>query len=261
LFSLVGHRFFRSLLGSTNIDLCRSRRMQGLPPEDLEGYQPLFPNSPKGFPEGVVDHEVASEVGSTHSLERFRIVSDSLEAFHLPINPALSVSQNPHIPWMNSSGEIFVDTEVPNGPNIRSRVEDPFFQSESVRTLSHTVGTFGFGSIPLTVRDMYGNLRSSPNQPMESQVKKTYVTYMVPLDHFTSTVSNITIISDQLLIGSHSIPTLHMAHSTMVPQATTIPTRNVVISQALIGTPLPSRPNPSLPPRYRALNTSIPISS
>jgi hypothetical protein len=111
-------------------------------------------------------------------------------------------------------------------------------------------------SIPLTVRDLYGNLGASPDRPIVSQVPETSVTYTVPLDHFTGTTSSVTIISDQILIGSHSIPTLQMAHSTMVLQATTIPTRNVVISQALIGTPLPSRPNPSLPPGYRALNAS-----
>jgi hypothetical protein len=50
-----------------------------------------------------------------------------------------------------------------------------------------------------------------------------------------------------------------MAHSIMVPQATTILTGNLVISQYLIGTPLPPRLNPSLPPGYRALNISIAI--
>jgi hypothetical protein len=94
------------------------------------------------------------------------------------------------------------------------------------------------------VRDLYGSLGASPDQPMASQVPGTSVTYMVPLDHFTSTTSSVTTILDQLLIGSHLIPTLHMTHSTMVPQDTTIPTGNVVISQALIGTPLPSRTNP-----------------
>jgi hypothetical protein len=52
-----------------------------------------------------------------------------------------------------------------------------------------------------------------------------------------------------------------MVHSTMVPQATTIPIRNVVISQAMIGKPLPPRSNPSIPPGYRALNTSISYSA
>jgi hypothetical protein len=50
-----------------------------------------------------------------------------------------------------------------------------------------------------------------------------------------------------------------MAHSIMVPQATTISTENVVITQAPIGTPLPPRPNPSLAPGYKDLNTSIVI--
>jgi hypothetical protein len=72
---------FCSLFGSTNIILRRSHMMQGIPSEDLEGYQPLLPNSLEGSPEGVVNNEVASEVGSTHSLEGLRIVSDSLEAF------------------------------------------------------------------------------------------------------------------------------------------------------------------------------------
>jgi hypothetical protein len=94
---------------------------------------------------------------------------------------------------------------------------------------------------------------------MESQVTETCVAYMVPLDHFTGTTNNVIIVSDQMLIGSHSIPTLEMAHYTMVTQATKIPTRNVVISQDPIGTTLPPIPNPSLPPRYRALNTSIVI--
>jgi hypothetical protein len=111
----------------------------------------------------------------------------------------------------------------------------------------------------LTVRDLYGNLGASPDRPTTSQVPETSVTYMVPLDHFTGTTSNVTTISNQILIGSHSIPTLQMAHSTMVPQATVIPTKNVVVSQAPIGTPLPSRPNPSFPPGYRALNSSIAI--
>jgi hypothetical protein len=99
----------------------------------------------------------------------------------------------------------------------------------------------------------------SPDRPMASQVPETSVTYTVPLDHFTGTTSNVTTISDQLLIGSHSIPTIQMAHSTMVPQATTIPTRNVTSLQAPIGTPL--RPNPSFPPGYRALNTSVSITT
>jgi hypothetical protein len=72
---------FRSLFGSSNIGLRRSRRMQGLPPEYMEGYPPLLPNLSEGSPEGEVNNEVSYEVVSSHSLEGFQIVSDSLEAF------------------------------------------------------------------------------------------------------------------------------------------------------------------------------------
>jgi hypothetical protein len=162
---------------------------------------------------------------------------------------------------MNSSEEIIVvdNTKIPTGANTGSGVEDPLFPSEPFRTSAHTVGTYGFGSIPLTVRDRYGNLGASPDRTMASQVPEMYVTYTIPLDHFTCTTNNVTTIPDQLLIGSHLIPTLQMAHSNMVPHATMIPNGNVVISQAPIGTPLPPRPNPSLPPGYRALNTSVAI--
>jgi hypothetical protein len=136
---------------------------------------------------------------------------------------------------MNLAREIVVvdNTRVPTGPNAGFGVEDPLFQSESFRTSYHTVGTFVFGSIPLKVCDLYENLGASPDQPTTSQVPETSVTYMVPLDHFTGSTNNVTIVSDQILIGSHSIPTLQIAHSTMFPQANVIPTRNVVISQAI----------------------------
>jgi hypothetical protein len=232
--------------------------MQGLPPEDPEGYQPLPRKSPEGSPEGVVNNEVASEIGSTHSLEGFQIVSNSLEAFKLPpLRPDL------HILHMNSVGEIVVvdNTGVSTEPNARSGLGDPLFHSESFMTLTHTVGTSIPHFVPLIVHDIHGNLGASPDRPMASQVPETSITYIIPLDHFTSTTSRITTVSDQILIGSQSIPTLQMAHSTMVPQATMIPTGNVVISQDPIGTPLPSRTNPSLPPGYRSLNDFVAIPS
>jgi hypothetical protein len=92
---------------------------------------------------------------------------------------------------------------------------------------------------------------------MESHTPVTSTTYTVPLDHFTGTTSNVITVSDQLLVGSHSILPLHLANSTMVPQATPVSAGNTVITQAPIGTPLPLRSNPSLPPGYNALNTSI----
>jgi hypothetical protein len=87
---------FHSLFGAANIGLRRSRRMQGLPLENPEDYVPLLPNSPEGSPVGAVNNEVASEIGSTNSLEGFRI-RNSLEAFRLPENPLLSVVQDPQL--------------------------------------------------------------------------------------------------------------------------------------------------------------------
>ena len=111
---------------------------------------------------------------------------------------------------MNLSGEVVVieDTEVPTGPHTGSGVEDPFFQSESFRTPTHTVGTSGFGYVPLTIHDLYGSLGVSPDRPMASQVPETSVSYTLPLNHFTGMTSNVITTPDQLLIGSHSTPSI-----------------------------------------------------
>jgi hypothetical protein len=86
------------------------------------------------------------------------------------------------------------------------------------------------------------------------------VTYTIPLDHFTGTtiISNTPSIDPNMpSIGPSSTLSLQMVHSTMVPHVSTIPTGNVVDSQATIGTPLVSRPSSSLPSGYIALNSSI----
>jgi hypothetical protein len=78
--------FFHSLFGAANIGPRRSRRMQGLPPEEPEEYTPLLPNSPEGpSPEGAVNNDVSSEIGS----------STPLVESTLPVNPLLSVIQDP----------------------------------------------------------------------------------------------------------------------------------------------------------------------
>jgi hypothetical protein len=87
----------------------------------------------------------------------------------------------------------------------------------------------------------------------------TFATYTVPLDHFTGTINNVFIVSDKILIGSHSILPLQITNSTVVPQGTHVSTGNVVITQYFIGTPLPLRSNQSLPYGYNDLNTSITI--
>jgi hypothetical protein len=216
--------------------------MQGFPSKDSKGYLPLLPKSSQ---DPIEPHnKLASEVGNTHSLEDFQIISDSLEDFRIPLRPDALILH------MNSDGEIVVvdNTGVSIGPNARSRIEDPLFHSEIPGTSAHTTGTSISCSIPLIVQDLYGNLGMSPDHPAISQVPEMYVSYTVPLDQFTGMTSNVTIVADQFLIGSHSIPTLQMVHST-------IPSSNVTPLQAPIGKPL--RPNPSIPPGYRALNPSI----
>ena len=92
---------------------------------------------------------------------------------------------------------------------------------------------------------------------MESHMHVTSISYIVPLDHFTGMINNVVTVSDQLLVGSHTILPLQLANSTMVPQDTHVSIGSVVITQAPIGTTLLLRSNPSLPPGYNALNTSI----
>jgi hypothetical protein len=97
---------------------------------------------------------------------------------------------------MNSSEEIVVvdNTKVPTRPNARSGVDDPLFQSESFRTPAHTVGIFNLSSAPSSVRDLFGALGTSSNQPMASQMPETSVTYTITLDHFTGMTNNVTTI-------------------------------------------------------------------
>jgi hypothetical protein len=85
----------------------------------------------------------------------------------------------------------------------------------------------------------------------------TSTTYKVPLDHFIGTTSNVVIVLDQLLVGSHTILPLQLTSSTMVPKDTHVFAESEVITQDPIGKPLPLISNPSLPPGYNALNKSI----
>jgi hypothetical protein len=115
--------------------------MQGLPPEELEEYTPLLPNSPEGpSPEGAVNNDMSYEIGS----------STPLVESTLPINPLLNVVQDPIFLRINSSGDVIVEdyTRIPTGPYTESGVDDPPFQSESFRTLVHTAGIFNPSSVP-----------------------------------------------------------------------------------------------------------------
>jgi hypothetical protein len=55
---------------------------------------------------------------------------------------------------------------------------------------------------------------------MSSHTPITSTSYTVPLDHFTGTTSNVVTVSDQLLVGSHTILPLQLTSSTTVPQVT-----------------------------------------
>ena len=92
---------------------------------------------------------------------------------------------------------------------------------------------------------------------MSSHKHVISIAYTIPLDHFTRTTNNVFTVSDQLLVGSHTILPLQLTNSTMVPQATPVPIGNVVITQDPIGTPLLLRSNLSFPPGYNTLNNSI----
>jgi hypothetical protein len=148
---------------------------------------------------------------------------------------------------MNSSKELVVDTSgMPTGPHSGLGVRDPLWTLDIFRIPPHTV------------QDLYGS-GAGDDIPFVSQIPEVSATYMVPPNHFSGVASHITVVPDTQSIGHSSTFSFQMAHSTMVPHVTTIPIRNVVVSQAPIGTPLSSRPIPSLPPGYHALNPSTAI--
>jgi hypothetical protein len=229
--------FFRKVFDSGNIDPPRhSRRMQGLPPENLEGSQPFPTNPPEGSPQQSEVQETATpRVERTDSLDNFRVF-DSLESFRLPHG------SERHILRLNSSGELVVQTSgIPIGPFIGPEGQDPFWTTDIFRTPPHTVcDRFGSG--------VGNDISIKPVLPKTSAI-----------DTIPSKTTYLFVGSDTQSVDPNSTIPFQMAHSTMVPNATTIPTRNTVASHAPIGTPHSPRPIPSLPPGYNALNTTIPI--
>jgi hypothetical protein len=59
--------------------------MQGLPSKELEEYTPLHLKSPKGSPEGAINNDATSKIGSYTPLEESTLL----------INPLLRVIQDP----------------------------------------------------------------------------------------------------------------------------------------------------------------------
>jgi hypothetical protein len=167
---------------------------------------------------------------------------DSLEAFCNPPGYERRTLQP------NSTGElVVVDTSgIPTRPHSGPRVENTIWTTKIVRSPTRTVqGLYGLGAGADTF--------------FVSQIPETFVTYMIPLKHFTSTPSNVIVGPNTQSIGPSSTFSLQMAHHNMVPRTTNIPTGNVVVNQAPIGTPLSSRPILSLPPRYHDFNPFIAI--
>jgi len=96
-----------------------------------------------------------------------------------------------------------------------------------------------------------------PNQPMSSHIPITSIAYTVPMDHFTTKTSNVVMVSDLLLVGTHTIIPFQLTSSTIVPQVTPISIKSSLRTQDPIGKPFLLRSNPSLTPRYNTLNSYI----
>jgi hypothetical protein len=257
LSSLVGHRYFYYLLGVANIGPHHSCRMQGFPPEEPKEYTPFLPNSPEGPSlEGSVNNNTSSDIR----------ISTPLVEPSLTINPLLNTQQDPVLLRINSSGDVVVEyyPRIPPGTFVESSMDEPPFPSEAFRTPVQTSGIFNPRLVPVCSLwrnasrcDIFDKLGMIPNQPTSPHVIFTSTAYIIPINHFAGTTSNIVTVSDPLLVGTHTILPLQLTSSTTVPQVAPFSARILVTIQAPIGTPLPSRSNPSLPPRYNALIISI----
>ena len=200
----------------------------------MEGNIPLPPHSTEESPQqSEVQDTTTSQEEVPTPLENFRIVSESPEAFCIPKGYECRVLQ------LNSVGEFVVvnPSDIMAGSCSNLLADDPFWTADIVQ------------SPPPLVRDLYGT-EEGVDAP---------ISYTVPLNHFTGTTIFSTTPSigpNTSSVGPRSTFSLQMAHSTMVPHVLTIPTSNVVVSQAAISTPLTPRPSSSLPFGYRALNSS-----
>jgi hypothetical protein len=232
--------------------------MQGLPPEEPEEYAPLLPNSPEGPSlEESVNNDASYDIGSSTPL-----VEPSLH-----VNMLLNVTQDPVFLRINSFRDVVVEEypRIPSGPFVESGVDEPPFPSEAFRSPVQTFGTFNPSSIPVHSlwrtplgHDIFYKLGMSPNQPTSPHVPFTSIAYTVPPNHFTGTTSNIATISNPLLVGTHTILPSKFTSSTLIPQVSPFSVGSLVTIQSPIGTPLSSRPNPSLTSGYNSTSGFIP---
>jgi hypothetical protein len=156
-----------------------------------------------------------------------------MEAFHIPPGYERCFLQ------MNLVAElVVVSFGTLNGP---FGADDPFWTTDIVIIP------------PRIVRDLYGS-RVRVDIPSILELPETSTTLKVSLGYFFSTTSYLYVGSDAQLVSPSSNTPFQMAQSTMVPCAMTIPSGNIVVNHAPIGIPRSSRPTPSLPFGYHALN-------
>jgi hypothetical protein len=198
----------------------------------MEGNTPLPPHSTEESPQqSEVQNTTISQEEVPIPFENFRIVSESLEAYHIP------EGYERQILHLNSAREYVVIN--PSNTPVRSPrnplLDDPFWTADIVR------------SPPRLVQDRYGT----------GEGVDASSSYTVPLNHFTGTTTfttTPTVAPNTPPVGPRPTIPLQTAQSTIVPHIPTIPAGNPVVTQAPIGTPVTPRPN--LPFGFRALNTS-----
>jgi len=140
----------------------------------MEDSPPLPPHAMERSPQQSEVHDViTSQEEVSTSLEGFPIVTDPMEAFHIP------TGYERHFLQMNSAGELVVidPSEIPTRSHSNALVRNPLWTSNIVR------------SPPRMVQDLYG-LGTTADIPVISQILETFVTYTVPLDHFIGTTIN-----------------------------------------------------------------------
>jgi len=181
--------------------------------------------------QGEFQNTTTSQEEVPVSLENFRIVSDSPEAYRIP------EGYERQILHLNSVGEFFVinPSVAPAESSQNPLPDDPFWTENIVR------------SPPRLVQDRYGTGEGA--NPSSS--------YTIPPNHFTGTTTFMAtpiVAPNTPPISLRPTIPLQTAHSIITPHIPTIPTGNAVVNQTPIGTPITPRPN--LPFGFRALNAS-----
>jgi hypothetical protein len=192
--------------------------MQGLSPEHLEGSQPLPTSTPGGSPRKSVPSEVP--VVTTPQVEH----TDSLECFCIT-NTQEEFRINPdserHYMRVDSFGDlIVVYFGSLTGPFPGIEGQDPFWSTGVFQR-----DLFGLGS----------SVISEINPPVISEI------------------SNLETVP--LTTSYHFIVPAEMAH---LATTSSVPTSFTAVSLAPINTSQTPNVNPTLPPGYRALNSTIP---